>query len=78
MIIGGKRAHQRGDHQPLKVSDYIKDQLEPYNVFVNLNLEWPSDRVDLFLANHTINKLFQKYKINDSSQPLIEKYNFLF
>lgn len=76
MFIGGKRTTQPGYHTKLKISDYIFNLLKDYKV-VKLNDPWPVDRVDLFLANHTIKKLFPSYLKLSVPGSQIEEYTLL-
>lgn len=74
MIIGGKRTLQPGSHLAMKVSTTIKKLLGDFYM-VKPNQAWPLDRVDLFLAQYTIRKLFSTYYSNfDLEGPLIDSY----
>lgn len=72
-FIGGKRTLQPGDHYPMKVSNKIKKMLSDFYL-VKANNIWPEDRVDLFLAHHTIAKLFSSYRQSKLSGLKIEEY----
>lgn len=72
-FTGGKQTLQPGRHSGLKitsnVSKIFKDfyKVEPDQV-------WPVDRVDLFLASHTIKKLFSFYVGTKLAGPKIDEY----
>ncbi|CCV01931.1 Serine/threonine protein kinase [Invertebrate iridescent virus 22] len=72
-FIGGKRTLQPGDHYPMKVSNKIKKLLSDFYL-VKANSVWPEDRVDLFLAHHTIAKLFSSYRQSKLNGLKIEEY----
>ncbi|ADO00366.1 hypothetical protein WIV_gp023 [Wiseana iridescent virus] len=72
-FIGGKRTLQPGDHPAMKVSGAIKNKLKDFYK-VKMNQVWPVDRVDLFLASHTIAKLFVNYTVKPSGGQ-IEEYS---
>jgi serine/threonine protein kinase len=73
MFIGGKRTLQPGDHYAMKVSRNIHNLLKDYYLIRPTDV-WPRNRVDLFLANHTIMKLFSFYLNSNLPGPLIEQY----
>lgn len=73
-FIGGKRTLQPGHHNPMPVSDTIKRLLSNFYL-VKSNSLWPEDRVDLFLAHHTIAKLYQFYRQTKPSGIKIEEYH---
>lgn len=73
MIVGGKRTLQPGSHYAMKVSKNIHKLLKDYYL-VKPTMVWPRDRVDLFLASHTIMKLFPFYLNSNLSGPRIEEY----
>lgn len=73
-FIGGKRTLQPGDHLSMKVSSAIKNKLKDFYK-VKMNQVWPVDRVDLFLASHTIAKLFVDYTRVKPSGGQIEEYS---
>jgi hypothetical protein len=75
MFIGGKRTLQPGNHYAMKVSKNIHKLLKDYYL-VKPTMVWPRDRVDLFLASHTIRKLFSFYVDSNLPGPLIERYYF--
>jgi hypothetical protein len=72
-FIGGKRTLQPGKHYAMKVSKNIHSLLKDFYL-VKANQVWPTDRVDLFLAKHTIMKLFPFYLNSTLSGPLIDVY----
>jgi hypothetical protein len=70
MFVGGKRYYV---HPPMNVTPDIKKLLKDFYL-VKPDEGWPVDRVDLFLAKHTIKKLFSFY-LNTTLQGLkIEEY----
>ena len=73
MIIGGKRISQPGDHASMKVSQNIHNLFKDFYM-VKFRMIWPIDRVDLFLANFTIKKLFSFYLNTRLPGPKIESY----
>lgn len=73
MIVGGKRTLQPGNHYEMKVSQNIHKLLKDYYL-VKPTTIWSRNRVDLFLASHTIMKLFPFYLNSTLSGPLIERY----
>lgn len=75
MVVGGPKTLQPGDHRKMKVSKRINSILSKFYV-IDSPLEWPTDRVDLFLANRTIAKIFDFYGSSEQlSQPKIEEYS---
>jgi phage-related protein len=74
MFIGGKRTAQPGDHYVMKVTKNIHKLLEHFYL-VTANQTWPINRVDLFLADHTIRKIFSFYLNTTPSGPRIEEYH---
>jgi len=75
MFIGGKRTNQSDYHTSMMVSDHIYDLLDDFYKIPKYKA-WPVDRVDLFLASHTIKKLFLSYTDpNSVSGPKIENYS---
>lgn len=58
----------------MNVSKNIYTLLNGFYTLTNKQT-WPLDRVDLFLANHTIKKLFSFYVNSDLSGPKIEEYS---
>jgi serine/threonine protein kinase len=74
-FIGGKRTMLPLYHPKLRISKTIRDLLKNYYV-VPPQQKWPRERVDLFLANHTIMKLFSFYLENYQNYgPKIDSYN---
>jgi hypothetical protein len=73
MFVGGKRTSQSGTHYPMNVSNNI---IKLFDGFYKIkpNTEWPPNRVDLFLADHTIRKLFPFYLNAKQNGPKIEEY----
>lgn len=55
-----------------KISSTIKSLNNFY--MVEYDQPWPKERVDLFLAHHTIKKLFSSYRKIRSTGPKIEEY----
>jgi len=73
MFIGGKRTLQPGKHYAMEISQNIHTLLKDYYL-IKPNMIWPRNRVDLFLASHTIRKLFPFYLNSNLSGPRIEEY----
>jgi hypothetical protein len=74
-FVGGKRTIQPGQHRPMKVSSNIIELFKDYYT-LKLKDAWPLDRVDMFLANYTIHRLFRQYLENPPNLNIIETYTF--
>jgi hypothetical protein len=72
-FVGGKRTVQPGQHRPMKVSSNIIELFKDYCT-LNLKDAWPLDRIDMFLANYTIHRLFRQYLENPPNLNIIETY----
>lgn len=78
LFLGGKRATQPGNHIEMTMKKNFRQSLKKFNVFVAMaNQGWPLDRVDLFLANHTIETLFPFYTNVALKGPKIETYSLI-
>lgn len=78
MVLGGKRATQPGNHAAMKVGQNVHKLLKDFNIsMVKVNQAWPEERVDFFLANHTIKTLFSFYTNIRLLGPKIETYSLI-
>lgn len=77
MIKGGKRTGQPGDHRAMRISNKVKDILDPFYM-VKIPEGWPIKKVDMFLAHVAIQKLFPFYRNLKVAGPLIEDYRLIF
>lgn len=63
MFIGGSQTEQPGRHEEMKgLVPTVKKELLNYNVKLGINSIWPEERVELFLANKLIHKIFRKFQ----------------
>ncbi len=74
-FIGGKRTIQPGQHRPMKIGSNIVNLFKDYYT-LKLKDAWPLDRVDMFLANYTIHRLFRQYLKSPPNLNIIETYTF--
>jgi serine/threonine protein kinase len=58
-FVGGKRETQPEDHKGMKLSANIHRKLSTYIEKLDIRYPWPTNRVELFLANKLIYKLFK-------------------
>lgn len=76
MFTGGKRARISELHPQMNISKNIYTLLTGFYT-VTKNQVWPFDRVDLFLATHTIKTLFPFYVNSELPGPNIEEYSLI-
>jgi len=57
-FIGGKRMTQPGHHKGMPMDSKIKKDLIKYILHLRILNSWPTDRVELFLANKLIYKIY--------------------
>jgi serine/threonine protein kinase len=78
MFAGGKRCGQTGYHSAMSISNKLKRKLKEFK-FLQLHDDWPRDKVELFLAFVTIEKIFDPLYLNNvPNGPLIEEYKLEF
>lgn len=66
-FVGGKRTSQSGTHPSLTTSQRVIDLFKSFYK-LDFNSEMPTDRPDLFLANHAIRKHFKFYTAPPTDQ----------
>lgn len=76
MFTGGKRARISELHPQMNISKNIYTLLTGFYT-VRKDQVWPFDRVDLFLATHTIKTLFPFYVNSELPGPNIEEYSLV-
>jgi serine/threonine protein kinase len=65
MFVGGKQTVQPGSHDVMKGLDpCVKQALTPFNEKLIPTNIWPTNKVELFLANHLIHKIFTAFGYN--------------
>ena len=68
-FIGGKQTVQPGTHLVMEgLNKRVKDTLLPFDETLAPTSVWPKNRVELFLANKLIHKIFTKFGYNDEPQ----------
>lgn len=76
MFIGGKRALQVGNHKSMNLRRETFDLLTNLNFYLlRSNEQWPINRVDMFLAIVTIEKIFSENVLFNIDGQKIEEYH---